>query len=95
MYIIILEFFLSTLKYFSKNIFDILKSLSIIVASFAALKGINEWRRELKSKKQMELAEEVLVLFYQCKDHIKMIRNPFSYKGEGSTRKSSSGETPQ
>lgn len=43
----------------------------------------------------MELAEEVLSLFYQARDVIREIRSPFGYGGEGSTRKSSPTESPE
>lgn len=43
--------------------FDVIKSLSIIIASIVAIYGINSWRREAKWKRKYELAEEVLSLF--------------------------------
>ena len=78
---------------------NILESISVIVASLVAsgtvIYGINAWRREYIGKKKLELAEDVLALFYEARDAIRFIRNPFSYGGEGSTRNSTSGETPE
>ena len=73
-------------------IVSIIKGLSIIIASIVAVRGLNSWRFELKGKKEIELAEQVLALFYECRDAIKMIRNPFSFSGEGQTRKRSENE---
>jgi hypothetical protein len=43
----------------------------------------------------MELAEEVLALFYQARDVIGEIRNPGGFASEGTTRKPSPGEEPE
>ena len=43
----------------------------------------------------MELAEEVLALFYQARDVIQSIRSPFGYGGEGETRKPTPNEHPE
>jgi len=75
------------------NIIEILKDISLIVASFTAIYGIGSWRREYKGKRQAELAEEVLSLFYEASDAIKHIRNPFSHAGEGASRKQSENES--
>lgn len=72
---------------------DFFRDLSLVIASFVAIYGINSWRRELKGKKEFELAEQVLSYFYEAKDNIKMIRSPFSFGGEGATRKRSKNET--
>ena len=73
---------------------DLLQALSVIVASVVAVYGINAWRRELKGKREYELAEEVLTLFYRSRDIIKAIRSPFGTVGEGRTRKQRPSETP-
>lgn len=43
----------------------------------------------------MELAEEVLTLFYQAKDALSFIRSPLGYPHEGQTRESLENETPE
>ena len=70
-----------------KLVFDILKSISIIIASGVAIYGINSWRREIKWKRKYELAEETLSLFYEVQDAISIIRSPFVSVSEGKTRK--------
>jgi len=74
---------------------EILKNISIIIASWTAIYGIDQWRREHRGKRQADLAEEVLSLFYEARDAIGHIRNQFSYGGEGSSRKVGENETPE
>lgn len=74
---------------------DIAQNASVIVASVAVFYGIDAWRREFVGKRRIELAEEVLALFYQAKDIIESIRSPFGFGGEGETRKPSPNEKPE
>ena len=67
----------------------------MVVTAGVAIYGITAWRREFRGKRQIELAEDVLALFYEAKDAISAIRSPFSYGGEGSTRKPVEGEPDQ
>src|SRR6266540_1170536 len=69
------------------------QSASVIVAALVAIFGIDAWRREYVGKRRMELAEEVLALFYQARDVIRSIRNPVGYSGEGETRKRGPNES--
>jgi hypothetical protein len=60
--------------------------LSACATAFAAcvvIYGINSWRREFKGKRDIELAEEVLELFYRAQDAIRAIRSPLGYASEG------------
>lgn len=72
-----------------------LENIGLIIASITAIYGINEWRRELRGRKEYELAEEVLTLVYDCRDRLRAIRSPFARHGEGSTRKADPGESPE
>ncbi|MBI3235515.1 MAG: hypothetical protein HYZ42_15995 [Bacteroidetes bacterium] len=74
--------------------FDIIQSLSIIIASFVAIYGITSWRRETTWKRKYELTEEVLSLFYECKEKFQIIRSPAGHSLEGKTRKRGENETP-
>ena len=60
----------------------ILKEISLLIGIWVAIYGIDSWRREHKGKRQMELAEETLSLFYEARDVIAYIRNIFSYSTE-------------
>jgi hypothetical protein len=54
-----------------------------VFAACVAIYGINAWRREFKGKRDIELAEEVLELFYKARDAIRAIRSPLGYSHEG------------
>jgi hypothetical protein len=77
------------------DIANILTSASIIIAAWAVILGVNAWRREYVGKRRLELAEEVLALFYEARDVISYIRSPFSISGEGSTREAAPNESPE
>ncbi len=74
---------------------QIAQSASLILASLFAIYGIDAWRREYVGKRRIELAEEVLALFYQARDAIEAIRSPFGFGGEGSSRKPGPNERPE
>ncbi len=74
---------------------EIAQSISLILASLFAVYGIDAWRREFVGKRRMELAEEVLALFYQARDIIESIRSSFGLGQEGATRKPGSNEKPE
>lgn len=63
------------------NLKDVLNSLSIVIASFTAIYGINSWRKEARWKRKYELAEEVLVLVYEVREAMRYIRNPWQTEG--------------
>ena len=81
------------------DVVGILESISVIFASlivsFTVIFGVNAWRREYIGKRKLELAEEVLALFYEARDAIRYIRNPSGYVGEGSTRNAAPNESPE
>lgn len=73
---------------------EILSSVSIIIASGTAIYGISAWKREFRGKRQIELAEEALVLFYEVREVIKSARSCLGFGYEGKTRESEAEETP-
>jgi hypothetical protein len=75
------------------TVFNFIQNFSIIIASGVAIWGINSWRREAKWKRRYEVAEEVLALFYECKDKFEIIRSPFGHANEGKTIKINDNET--
>ena len=74
---------------------NILESISLIIAAWAVIIGVNAWRREYIGKRRLELAEEILSMFYEARDVIRYIRNPFGDIEEGSTRNASPNESPE
>jgi hypothetical protein len=77
------------------DVTNIIESVSVILAALAVIIGVDAWRREYLGKRRLELAEEVLALFYEARDVINYIRNPFGFGGEGSTRNAAPNESPE
>lgn len=73
----------------------ILESLAVIAAALTAIYGISSWRREMRGRKEYELSEEVLSLFYEARDKISAIRSPLVWSGEGKSRQASPEESPE
>lgn len=61
---------------------EILVQISIIAGIWFGIYRIVAWRREHRGKRQLELAEETLAMFYEASDAIKYIRHPGSYASE-------------
>ncbi|MCP3968431.1 MAG: hypothetical protein GY750_19115 [Lentisphaerae bacterium] len=45
-----------------------------------AFRGLGIWKNEHLGKHQIDLAMDILILFYEVRDTIHSIRNPFSYE---------------
>lgn len=75
------------------EISELAKNISVIVGALALISGIRAWKREYIGKRKIELAEDTLMLFYQARDAISEIRNPFGSIGEGSSRQKAEHET--
>ena len=74
---------------------SIINCVAALVVASVAVYGICAWRREFTGKRRIELAEDVLVLFYEAKDALAAIRSPLGWSDEGSTRKHAENETPE
>ncbi|MFA5339395.1 MAG: hypothetical protein WC317_04490 [Candidatus Omnitrophota bacterium] len=61
---------------------EFIKDLLLILTSVIAIYNIDSWRREHKGKRNIELAEETLALFYEARDVIKYIRSPMGLESE-------------
>ncbi len=72
---------------------ELLKQLSILIGVWVAIYGIDSWRREHTGKRQIELAEDTLALFYEAIDAIKHIRQPFSFYDETESITRAEGES--
>jgi hypothetical protein len=71
---------------------DIVTSLSVAISALSFVYGVYSWRREFVGKRRIELAENLLSLFYEVYDAIREIRNPLGSVEEGTTRKRSDRE---
>lgn len=74
---------------------NVVQAGSVVVAALVAVQGINTWQREYTGKRRMELAEEVLAMFYEARDAIRDVRAPFSFGFEGTTRTAGENESSQ
>ena len=72
---------------------QILEQISILLAIWVAIYGIDAWRREHVGKRQIELAEDTLALFYEAVDVIKYMRHPMSFPHETEKVQRGAGES--
>jgi len=66
---------------------NVISALAVMIAALSFVAGVSAWKREFVGKRQIELAESVLAMFYEAEDAIREIRSPFSFGGEGKSRK--------
>ncbi len=71
---------------------NVITSVSVMIAALSFVSGVSAWKREFIGKRQIELAESVLAMFYEVEDVIREIRNPFFNNDEGKSRKRSDNE---
>jgi hypothetical protein len=72
---------------------QILQQVSILIGILVVIYGIDAWRREHIGKRQLELAEDTLALFYEAADAIRHMRHPASFGHETEVLKPGEGET--
>jgi hypothetical protein len=77
------------------TVMEFLTALSVLIAALSFVFGVTAWSREFRGKRRMEMAENVLAMFYEAQEAIKDIRSPASYVGEGNTRPRIEGETDE
>jgi hypothetical protein len=65
------------------QIVSVLQGVSLIAASIVAIRGINAWSREHTGKKRIDVAEEMLNLFFRARDAISYIRGPDGFYEDG------------
>jgi len=75
------------------EIMTFIRDLSLLIGIWVAIYGIDSWRREHKGKREIELAEDVLALFYEARDVIGYMRHPFSTMNECGEIEKLPGET--
>ncbi len=71
----------------------VIYAIATCFAAGVGIWGVRSWRIEFRGKRQIELAEDALELFYNTGDAITAVRYPISDEGEGSTRKAEEKET--
>lgn len=73
-------------------VMEFIKDLSIIIGLWVVFYKIAAWHLEYRGKRNIELAEDTLALFYEAKDIITFIRNPMGFSDETDSIKQESGE---
>jgi hypothetical protein len=71
----------------------IVQAAAVISACWSIISGVGAWKREFIGKRKIELAEETLAVFFEIKDAIAFIRNPWSSGEEGKSRNRVTHET--
>ena len=61
---------------------ELVNQVSIFIGIWVAIYGIDSWRREHVGKRQVELAEDTLALFYEAEDAIRHMRSPLGFGHE-------------
>jgi hypothetical protein len=74
-------------------IFGFGQIFAITFAALVALYGIGTWRKEIKGKREFDIAFELLSSIYEFRDVISRIRHPFYAAGEGRSRERFEGES--
>jgi len=78
LFVIILDIFIAAGAY----IIDNAGAIATLTGVAMALYGLNHWKREYRFKRNSELLEEALVLFYQAEHAIGYLRNGFILSNE-------------
>ncbi|MFH1519330.1 MAG: hypothetical protein ABIE75_02025 [Candidatus Omnitrophota bacterium] len=61
---------------------EFIKDLSVIFGLWVLFYNLGAWHREHKGKRNIELAEDILALFYEAVEVIRFIRHPASVSAE-------------
>lgn len=77
------------------EIAPLVQAAVVLVTGFVAVRGLSAWERQMIGKRKAELAEQVLVSFYDARDVFQFVRTNALREGEGKTRQPDKGETEQ
>lgn len=75
------------------EVLQVVESAAIILAASVGVYSVDAWRREHIGKRRLELAEEVLALFYKSRDIVSHIRSIGGYAHESDSRTSAPDES--
>ncbi len=76
-----------------RDIAVIMGNIAVIIGICIAIYNINSWRTEHIGKRNIELAEETLTLFYEAEEVIHYLRHPFGFTSETEDIKRINGES--
>lgn len=61
---------------------EFIKDISVVIGLWVVFYKIAAWHLEHRGRRNIELAEETLALFYEARDVISWIRNPMGFENE-------------
>ncbi|MBU1147960.1 MAG: hypothetical protein KKD11_06360 [Candidatus Omnitrophica bacterium] len=74
---------------------EFIKDLSVVIGLWVLFYKIAAWHLEHRGRRNIELAEETLALFYEAKDVIGWMRSPMSFSTETDSVKEEGRETKE
>lgn len=73
---------------------ETLQNIALILASVSVIYGVFKWRIEFVGQRRVELAENILALFYEAENALWVVRNKLGYPGEVESREATENESP-
>jgi hypothetical protein len=74
---------------------EFIKDVSVVIGLWVLFYNLTAWQREHKGKRNIELAEDTLALFYEAKEVIAWMRNPIGFTNETDSIKKEERETEE
>jgi hypothetical protein len=72
---------------------DILTLFATGAGIYVAVGGLNAWKSEMTGKRDIELCQKVVELFYEAEHKMSVLRSPFSDSSESKSRIRGDNET--
>lgn len=69
------------------------REIVTLLTAVAAFAGVRAWHKDFVGKRQIEMAEDALRMFYHVRDVVRVMRAPFSFGGEDDDVQPMDGET--
>lgn len=70
-----------------------IKDLSVVIGLWVIFYKIAAWHLEHRGRRNIDLVEDTLALFYEAKDVITWMRNPMGFSNETDSIKQEEGES--
>jgi len=74
---------------------EFVKDISVVIGLWVVFYKITAWQIEHRGRRNIELAEETLALFYEAKDVIEWIRHPLAFGDEIDSVKKEENESKE
>jgi hypothetical protein len=77
-----MEKLLAVIQSYLSVVKDLVTIISLTIAGFVAIIGLQTWRRQLKGTAEYELAKRLLKATYQLRDRLQAVRDPLILAAE-------------